>query len=260
VISSPDSAARHSGQNPDRNFFLVMVIIAWIAILTGFASGISHLISRNLFNPTPLVYVHIVVYFVWMILFTSQVALIRASNTKLHRRVGKLGMVVALLVFVFGIMTAIASESRKFGTEMSDPAFLSLLFADILTFGVPTAMGFYLRKSPAEHKRLMLAGTIALLDAGFARWLSPTLISHFGNYYWTYTTFSEGGISYFVHHFMFPLLMMLSILVYDIIQKNRIYKSYLFALIWYVSLMMLSGWLYFHPKWLSIAKLIIGQS
>jgi hypothetical protein len=76
---------------------------------------------------------------------------------------------------VLGLVTAIVTERLKFGTLVSDPRFLSIMFADMIAFGGLIAAGIRLRRSPAAHKRLMLVATLVLTDAGFGRWLSPQI-------------------------------------------------------------------------------------
>jgi len=243
----------------DRTFFLVMVVIAWISIITGFTNGLIGLSRSDGFNFSFAAYIHIVIFLGWMLLFTTQIVLIRQKNIKFHRKLGKVGAVLAIAIVISGVVTSLASESRKFGTSSSDPAFLSLLFADLLAFIGPTIAAIIYRNSPADHKRLILVGTIALLDAGFARFLSPLLVNLIGDNYWMYTNLWEGFWPFFFHHIFFCLLMILAIGFYDIITRRKLITSYVYAVIWYLIIMLSSAWLYFSPRWLEISKMLIGQ-
>jgi len=243
----------------DRNFFLVMVLIAWVSIITGFTSRFIGLAAAGEMHFSFIAYLHIAIFLGWMILFSIQVLLVRRMNIKLHQKLGKVGASLAIAVVIVGVITALASEHRKYGTDLSDPAFLALLFADLLAFAGPTAAGILLRKSPSEHKRLMLVGTIALLDAGFARYLSSLVASLAGNYYWTYTNFQEGFWPYFYYHILFCFLMIVAVGVYDIFTRGKLITSYVLAVLWYLLIMVSSGWLFFSPHWKEIALKLIGH-
>jgi hypothetical protein len=243
----------------DRNLFLVMVVIAWVSVITGFTNGFIGLAAEGAMHFSFIAYIHIVVFLGWLILFSIQVLLVRQLNIKLHQKLGMLGAALAIAVVIVGVITSLASEHRKYGTESSDPAFLALLFADMLAFAGPTAAGIVLRKSPAEHKRLMLVGTIALLDAGFARYLSPLVASLAGDSYWMYTNFQEGFWPFFYHHILFCFLMIVAVGVYDILTRGKLITSYVLAVLWYLTIMVSSGWLYFNPSWKAMAIRLIGH-
>jgi len=133
-------------RHADRNLFLVMVVIAWVSVITGFTSKFIALAAEDAMHFSFIAYIHIAIFLGWLILFSIQVLLVRQFNIKLHQKLGMLGASLAIVVVIVGVITALASEHRKYGTESSDPAFLALLFADILAFAGPTAAGILLRK------------------------------------------------------------------------------------------------------------------
>ena len=236
-----------------------MVVIAWISILSGFASKFGYLSARGEMHFSVMAYVHIITFSAWMLLFTVQLLLIRSNKVKFHKILGIAGAVLAGVMVIVGVMTALASEGRKFGTSAADTAFLSLLLGDLLAFIGPTAGGIVLRKFPSDHKRLMLIGTIALLDAGFARYISPMIATLWSDDYWTFKNFNDGFLSFFTYHMICPFLMIVAIGVYDITTRGRLLTSYVIGVIWYLVVMLTSGWLYFSPTWLEIAKKLIGH-
>src|SRR5687767_15519245 len=54
-----------------------------------------------------LVHVHALVFTAWILLFLVQTALIAADRPRLHRRLGVAGAVLAFVMVIVGVMTAI---------------------------------------------------------------------------------------------------------------------------------------------------------
>ncbi len=168
-------------------------------------------------------------------------------------------MVIAGAMVIAGFTVAITSETRKFGTPLSDPAFISVMFSDMFVFGVLAGAGIYLRKQPAAHKRLILMATLGLTDAGFGRWISILIEPLFGKDYWTYHSFSEGFLSFFGFQMLGPLLLLLTVGVYDLITRKRLHPVYLPALGWWLLFNLIEGYLYYSPAWLQLCKRMIGH-
>ncbi|MDB5117418.1 MAG: hypothetical protein JWQ79_2910 [Mucilaginibacter sp.] len=105
-------------------------------------------------------------------------------NYSLHKKLGIAGGVLAGVMVILGSVTGVVSEHVKYGTPDSDPAFLAVMFGDMLLFGILAGAGIALRKDASAHKRLMLLATIVLTDAGTGRWFSFKIAHFFGNLYW----------------------------------------------------------------------------
>jgi hypothetical protein len=92
-----------------------------------------------------------------------------------HRRLGVAGVVLAALMVVVGIATAITvtrlGHTGIPGVEFPDPdGFLLLNIAAALVFGIFVAAGYFYRRNAQAHKRLMLlATTAALVGPGVSR-------------------------------------------------------------------------------------------
>lgn len=160
---------------PDDVFFLGMASIAVIAVLIGFAR--SYFLAGMLFAPLPsvLVHIHAVAFLGWLVLFIAQIALVTTQRVRTHQRLGRLGVALAALMIVLGVLTATARVARQLahpGEEtMADvlDLYADPLF-DMLMFVVFVSTAFVNRSHPPVHKRLMLFATFSLLDAGFDRW------------------------------------------------------------------------------------------
>lgn len=243
----------------DRNFFLVMIGFAWIAVLSGFINDIIKLNAEGRLHFPFVVHIHAVIFFGWLLLFTLQVLLIRSGNFQLHKKLGIAGAVLAVFVFTLGVLTALITENVKFGTKYSDPAFVSVMLGDMLVFAVLATVGISFRKNPATHKRLLLIATLILTDAGFGRGISIWLSSFLGKPYWQYSNFEDAFWPFTVRQLSCPFTLIFMVGVYDFITRKRLHHSYLWALLFALSIDLTAGWLYFNNEWLKIATKLIGH-
>ncbi len=243
----------------DRNFFLVMAVLIWFAIVSGFTNDIIKLKAEGRLDFPLITHIHGAVFVGWLVLFTTQIILIRRKNYSLHKKLGIAGAILATIMVILGAMTAINSEKVKFGTEFSDPAFLSIMLGDMLLFGTLVAAGIYHRKSSSSHKRLMLIATIVLTDAGFGRWLNNYIAPLFGDFYWNYHNFSDGFLPFIGFQLLLPFTLMLIAGIYDLITRRRFHPVYLWAVLWWFIVNIVMAWLYFSPEWLKVAKQLIGH-
>jgi hypothetical protein len=247
-------------QHPlDRNFFLLMISFAWLALLSGFINDAYLLTAAGRFHFPWIVHLHALVYWGWMVLFTAQLLYIRKNQFQLHKKLGMAGVAMAVMVVIMGIATALITEYVKFGTQYSDPAFVSVMLGDMLVFTGLAASGLYFRKNPSAHKRLMLLSTLILTDAGFGRGLSVWLASLMGKPYWEYSNFSDGFWPFVVRQLSCPFTLILFVGIYDLITRRRLHPAYVLGVLWALSIDVTAGWLYFNDSWLKIATKLIGH-
>jgi hypothetical protein len=155
----------------ERWFYISMSIAAVITVFAGFAPTYY---LRPYFNTTPLMpllHLHGLVFTSWLTLFLIQTTLVAAHRTDIHRRLGILGGVIASLMIVIGPTTAIirASQGATPVPGVSPLSFLVVPLGDMLVFSILVGAGFYYRRRPDVHKRLMLLATISILAAAIAR-------------------------------------------------------------------------------------------
>jgi hypothetical protein len=172
-------ATAAAGQRPsvrtDDVFFLGMALVSLIVVLTGFAR--TYFLAGLFRAPLPnlLVHIHGAVFTLWIILFISQIGLVTARRLSPHRRIGLLGFGFAVLMVVLGALAAsdrLARHLAEPGNEKIEDvrAFYAVPMGDMLIFATFISLGYFQRRNPARHKRLMLFATLGLLDAGFDRW------------------------------------------------------------------------------------------
>src|SRR5258706_4006631 len=91
----------------------------------------------------------------------------------IHRRLGIVGGLLAVLVIILGSMTGVYAARRGFSPapETVPPlAFLIKPLGDMVLFAGLVGAGLYFRRRAATHKRLMLLATISILSPALARW------------------------------------------------------------------------------------------
>lgn len=258
IASDPKNIPyRHS---VDRAFYLAMVMVVWAVITSGFGyKNVHKFIDGTLTYPW-IVHVHAAAFIGWLVFFTVQVLLVRQRKVSTHRTWGMAGAVLAGMMVVLGAMTAVQTEALKFGTPDADARYLSVMFADMLVFGSLVAAAILWRSSPAVHKRLMLVATLVLTDAGFGRWLSPTVAAWIGGKnFWEIPTFAEGVWPFFRHQYLPAYVLMAAVGLFDLATRRRVHAAYIAGVTWCLLVDLVAGWLYFQPFWSTVAQGLIGH-
>lgn len=155
----------------ERWFYVSMSIAAVLTVFAGFAPTYY---LRPYFTTTslmPLLHLHGLVFTSWLALFLIQTTLVAAHRTDIHRRLGILGGVIAALMILIGPTTAVirASQGATPVPGVSPLSFLVVPLGDMFVFAILVGAGFYYRRRPDVHKRLMLLATISILAAAIAR-------------------------------------------------------------------------------------------
>jgi hypothetical protein len=155
----------------DRMFYGIMSAAAVITVFAGFAP--TYFLRAFSSTPalSPLLHLHGLIFTLWIVLFATQVSLISLRRTDIHRRLGLLGFVIALLMIVVGSMAAITSAKRGFSPPGGPPplVFLIIPLGDLVVFASLVGTALHFRRRPEIHRRLMLLTTMALLTPAIAR-------------------------------------------------------------------------------------------
>ena len=155
----------------ERWFYIGMSIALVITVFAGFARTYY---LRPYFTAAPLMpllHLHGFVFTSWLVLFVTQITLVAAHRTDIHRRLGIAGGVIAVLMVVLGVTTALirANQGVTPVPGVSPLSFLVVPLGDMLVFSILVGAGFYYRRRPDVHKRLMLLATVSILAAAIAR-------------------------------------------------------------------------------------------
>lgn len=157
----------------DRSLFLGAAILFPLVVFIGYFKSYYFISFFSDARPiaNSLVHLHGIVMSVWVLYFTAQVALIRTKNVKLHITLGFVGIALAALVIIVGMITAYDSQLiRQSAPPGVNPhSFFIIPAGDMFLFLVFFAGAIYYRKRPLEHKSLMLMTAINFTPAALFR-------------------------------------------------------------------------------------------
>jgi hypothetical protein len=204
-------------------FFLVMAIVLFLPVAVGFGptfflrpwSGARDYLG----GPFPVhLIIHGSVLSAWYLLFIAQTTLVAAHRVDLHRRLGVIGVGLAVAVVATSAVTLVRAVPR--GTTLGLPAeaIMGVVAADtaaLVGFVLFVAGGVYLRRNAAAHKRLMFLAATSIIGPAFsaARPIGGAL----GRY---------GEASGLV----FPLACIVALVVYDVVTRKRVHPATLFGI------------------------------
>ena len=152
-----------------------MAILSSVTILAGFANTYGPKVVSGVPVLPTILHLHAAVFTAWLAVFVTQTTLVLKGRTAVHRRLGVAAVALAALMLPLGMATAITAARLGHrgipGLEFSEPAgFLLLNCAAIGVFAVLVGAGWYFRRDPQTHKRLMLMATLGgLVGPGVSR-------------------------------------------------------------------------------------------
>jgi len=166
-----DIAARRARLSFEHRFFLTVAVLFPLITFIGFAPSYY---LKTVFNsrpiPSTLVHVHGLVMSLWIILFSVQAYLISSKRIKLHMTLGMSSIVLAAVMIVTGMMTAVAAGARGGGFPGYPPlVFMNVPLVGVFVFAVLFGAALYYRKNAANHKRLMLVTVLVFLSPSISR-------------------------------------------------------------------------------------------
>jgi hypothetical protein len=154
----------------DRRLYILAAALIPLIVLAGFAR--TYYLKPFFHTPAlpgRIVHLHGIVMTTWVLLFIAQVSLVATRRARIHRRLGILGAVLAALVVIVGILTALYAAARGASPGPPALAFLIIPIGDMLIFSILIGLALYYRRKLDVHKRLMLLAAINLLTPAIAR-------------------------------------------------------------------------------------------
>jgi len=150
--------------------YLLAALACATATFLGFAP--TYFLKPFLPSPElpPLVHWHGAAFTAWVALFATQTWLIDRRRRDLHRRLGIGGLLLAALMVVLGLLTAIGAARRGTAAPGFDAAaFMIVPGLSIVLFAIFVTLGAAWRRHPDYHKRLMLLATLSIMGPSLAR-------------------------------------------------------------------------------------------
>jgi hypothetical protein len=163
-------AAKTSAQ-AGQGFYLCAALTCALIAVIGFARSYY---LKPLFETPPLptlLHVHGAIMSAWCLLFGAQSYLVRTHRVHLHRRMGILGAVLAILVVVVGTHATVEATAREVRDHVIHRFhfLFGLNLVNLLVFAILVVTALALRARPDFHKRLMLLATVTMLAPAIAR-------------------------------------------------------------------------------------------
>jgi hypothetical protein len=163
-----------AGRRKQSFFYIGGAIFMILLSVVGFGPSIIDQSRRNA-PSTLLVMAHGLAVGAWLLVFLTQAILVATGRTTVHRRLGIVGPMPALLVIVLGYVVlmhfgrrgydfsgdVIRAISRK-GSARLNPAVVLFPLGELLSFGVLVGAGLWYRHRAEIHKRLMLLAMIPI--------------------------------------------------------------------------------------------------
>jgi hypothetical protein len=167
VAPMPDARPR---ARRGRLFLWLAIACAAVAI-GGFMPSYWLQLAPRTFTGQPLLHMHGIACTAWVLFLISQAWLVSQGRLRNHRNWGLAGISLASVVVLLGIATAIIGLEERLAHGFGDAArsFLVTPMSAILRFAVFTGAAIACVHRPEWHKRLMIVGTVALIEAAGAR-------------------------------------------------------------------------------------------
>jgi len=136
------------------------------------------------YRQVPLVvHVHAAAMVSWLGLLVVQSTLAARLDLATHRRLGWLGLGLALAIPPLAIATCVAAIRAHLVPPFFTPAFfLSLVTVESLTFSGLVLAAILMRRRTAWHRRFMVGSTMILLEPAFGRTLPMPLMGPWGEW------------------------------------------------------------------------------
>ncbi len=158
-------------------FYVTMAAtFAAIAIL-GFAPTYWVPLFRGTLDVAPVLHLHALFFYGWILLFFVQTRLAAAGRLTRHREFGVAGVALATGMCFAGFAAAVHSVRLHSAQGFPDAAraFSVVPLTGIAFFAVLFTLALLNVNRPAIHKRFLLIATASILQAAFGRWFALLL-------------------------------------------------------------------------------------
>jgi hypothetical protein len=166
------AVAGRAAKVSSRWFYAWMAFTCLAVAFVGFAPTYFVPLVQGQFAAPPIIHIHGLIFFGWTVLFSAQAWLVASGRTLAHREWGLLGVAwaTAMVFVVFAAVVSRINQLSEAGYRTEQLSFSWIQVSGILFFATVIAFAIVNVKRPETHKRLMLVGTISLLQAAIARW------------------------------------------------------------------------------------------
>jgi len=145
--------------------FIGMSVVALVAVAVGFGRTYVVPMVGGTFEAPPILHIHGALAMAWVLLFALQPMLIRMRHVNWHRRVGQLGVPLAVAVAITMIPAGVVQVRRELSQGFGDVAISSILgvCTSGLMFVLLVVAGYVQRRQRDAHPRWMLLATLVVI-------------------------------------------------------------------------------------------------
>lgn len=117
-----------------------------------------------------VIHFHALFATLWIVLYVSQVSLIRARKITTHRVLGFVSLIIVIGVLISGFYVSLGLAERALVVNPQGARPLLLVnILDLMLFGVLIGFAIKYRKKAIRHKQFVTLGTIVLMNAAYFR-------------------------------------------------------------------------------------------
>jgi len=197
----------------DRRIYLVWIAWVWAWTLIGFVPDLPRYMTETPPPPTVL-HLHGLVYVVWLVFVTAQIALVEVNRPALHRQLGWWLVGLSAALVPLGLVATMVDMARSAAHMPYQPEFLGLEFQSMLVFAILLTLATRMRRDLAAHKRLMILLTLNFIDPGASRaWTALSPIHPAGAFGW------------WLNYFWANAALLLAMIGWDIWRHGRVHPA-----------------------------------
>lgn len=150
---------------------------ATMAVVVVVAFTVHLALGRSTFAARALVHVHALIFMGWVAIFVGQSWLATQGPVALHRRLGLLAAMWAMLMIIVGCWITVDVIQRGITPFFFQPQhFLIANPVNVLCFGVVIAAALRLRRHSEWHMRLQICAMATIMGPAFGRLLPMPLL------------------------------------------------------------------------------------
>ena len=163
--------ARPAGAARRGKLYLGTAIAMAAVAFAGFAPSYWAPMAAGTLELHPVVHVHGALFFSWTLYFVAQTALVAGGHARWHRRLGLLGIALAALMVLSGVLVQIANLQEGLRGPRPELArtVAGLGLSAMLMFTTFVALAIANFRRPEIHRRLMVLASFAIIGAAVVR-------------------------------------------------------------------------------------------
>jgi hypothetical protein len=249
-----------TGARARSDHFYVWMAGACVAVaFLGFAPTYWARMAAGSFKAAPIIHIHGLLFSLWTLFFFSQAWLVARGNVVRHRALGLIGISIATAMCIIGPLAAMRSmaHAAELGAGLMGREFAIVSLSAIVFFAVTIILAIANVHRPEVHKRLMLLGTVSLLQAAAARWffvlMAPPEARHLSP--------AETGpapVAISVPPGLLVDLLLVAAMIYDWRTRGKVHRVYAIGVPALVILQVIRAPLSTTPAWHAVAGWVAG--